>query len=416
MDIKASKSRPNPVRATAAASLVERETAGLSPATLLLFAVTCGLSVANVYYAQPLLDMMAATFGIDSALIGIVITITQIGYATGLIFIVPLGDLVDRRKLIVGQAMLSAVALVVVGLAQNVTTLLAGMVAVGILAVVVQVLVAFTATLALPSERGRAVGLVTSGVVIGILLARFVSGLIADLGGWRAVYLASALLTFVLAILLSRVLPRRAVPVATVGYGAMLRSVPVLFLQEPLLRVRAILALLIFAVFSTFWTALVLPLSASPLSLSHTQIGLFGLAGLAGAVAAGGAGRLADRGFAERTTGISLALLTFSWLPISALSSSLTLLIVGVVLLDLAVQAVHVTNQSLIFAIRPEARSRIVGGYMVFYSLGSALGSIASTAVYAVAGWHGVSLLGAGLSALAFVFWMATRRERPIER
>jgi MFS family permease len=209
--------------------------------------------------------------------------------------------------------------------------------------------------------------------------------------------------------LLFCILPKHAIKATSSGYGALLRSVPVLFLQEPLLRVRAVLALLIFAAFSTFWTALGLPLSAVPLSLSHTQIGLFGLVAIAGALAASGAGRLADHGFAQWTTGISLALMTFSWLPISFLSSSLIALVIGVILLDFAVQAVHVTNQSLIFAVCPEARSRLVGGYMVFYSIGSAFGSIASTTIYAVAGWHGVSVLGAGFSGLAFTFWLVTR-------
>ncbi len=389
----------------------EKEKApGLSRTILLTFAATCGISVANIYYAQPLLDTMAATFRIEPSSIGIVVTLTQIGYALGLLFIVPLGDFVDRPKLIVGQALLTAVALAIVGTAQNFVMLLTGMIAVGLLAVVVQVLVAFTATLAAPAERGHAVGLVISGVVIGILAARFVAGLLADLGGWRSVYLTSALLMLGMAILLFRILPRHAPKTTPESYGALLRSMPALFLQEPILRVRAVLALLIFATFSTLWTAMVLPLSTPPLSLSHTQIGLFGLAGLSGALAASGAGRLADRGLGQWTTGISLALLTLSWLLISLLPSSLTALTLGVILLDLAVQSVHVTNQSLIFAVRPEARSRLVGGYMVFYSVGSAFGAIASTTVYGLAGWTGVSLLGAGFSSIAFLFGVATHR------
>lgn len=387
----------------------EDKVTGLTRTTLLVFAITCGISVANIYYAQPLLDSIAATFAIAPATIGLVVTLTQIGYAVGLVFIVPLGDLVDRRKLIVGQALLSAIALAVVGTATNAVVLLGAMIAVGLLAVVVQVLVAFTAALAAPSERGRAVGFVTSGVVIGILAARFIAGFLADLGGWRTVYLTSALLMLGLAVLLASLLPRHVRAATSESYGAVLRSVPTMFLQEPVLRVRAVLALLIFASFSTLWTAMVLPLSAAPLSLSHTQIGLFGLAGLAGALAASSAGRLADRGFANWTTGVSLALLTLSWLPIAFLPKSLIALALGVILLDLAVQAVHVTNQSIIFAVRPEARSRLVGGYMVFYSLGSALGAITSTLIYATFGWTGVAILGASISGAALLFWAATR-------
>lgn len=382
-------------------------------ATLLVFAFACGFSVANIYYAQPLLETMAAAFHISPASIGMVVTLTQLGYAAGLVFIVPLGDLLDRRKLVVGQTLLSALALAVVGTANSGLVLLAGMVAVGLLAVVVQVLVAFTATLAAPAERGKAIGFVTSGVVIGILLARLFSGLLADLGGWRSVYLTSAALMVIMAALLSCILPRLPARVSPLGYGALLRTIPDLFLRQPLLRARAVLALLIFATFSTLWTALVLPLSSAPLSLSHSQIGMFGMAGLAGALAASYAGRLADRGLAQWTTGVSLALLVFSWLPISFLASSRVALVAGVILLDLAVQAVHVTNQSLIFAVHPEAQSRLVGGYMVFYSIGSALGSITSTTIYAAAGWHGVCLSGAGYGSVAFIFWAVTRNASP---
>jgi len=377
---------------------------------LLVFAVTCGMSVANIYYAQPLLASMAATFAITPGSIGAVVTFTQLGYALGLLFIVPLGDLVDRRKLIVVQTLLSAVALIVVSTAQAPSVLFSGMIAVGLLAVVVQVLVAFTATLAASAERGRAVGFVTSGVVIGILGARFISGVIADLGGWRSVYFFSALLMLALSVLLACLLPRQQPKAASESYGAVLRSLPILFLREPLLRSRAVLALLIFASFSTLWTAMVLPLSSAPLSLSHTKIGLFGLAGVAGALAASGAGRLADRGLAQRTTGIALAVLTCSWVPIALLHDSLVALVIGVILLDLSVQAVHVTNQSLIFSARPEARSRLVGGYMVFYSIGSAIGAIASTNIYAVMGWIGVAILGAAFSSTGLIFWAVTRR------
>jgi MFS family permease len=300
------------IGAIGAASNRHGQSRRLTPVMLLVFAVTCGMSVANIYYAQPLLDSIAATFAISPASIGMVVTLTQAGYAFGLVFIVPLGDLVDPRKLIIAQTSLSAIALIVVSTAHHAGILFGGMIAVGLLAVVVQVLVAFTATLAVPSERGRAVGFVTSGVVIGILAARFVSGMIADFGGWRSVYFTSALLMLVMSLLHARLLPRHAAMPVSESYGAVLRSMPCLFLRDPLLRVRAVLALLIFASFSTLWSAMVLPLSTAPLFLSHTRIGLFGLAGLTGALAANGAGRLADRGLAQWTTGIALGLLTCS--------------------------------------------------------------------------------------------------------
>ncbi|WP_088832317.1 MFS transporter [Paenibacillus tyrfis] len=385
----------------------------MSRSVALLFAIACGLAVANIYYAQPLLDSMASELGIDRAAVGIVITATQIFYALGLLMLVPLGDLVNRRKLIVGQMLLSVLALLAVGTASTATVLLAGMGAVGLLAVVTQALVAYASTLAAPAERGRVVGLVTSGVVIGILLARTVAGTLTDLAGWRSVYFVSAGLTVLMAGLLFRILPREDHGKVPMTYPQLLRSVFALFVEEPVLRIRGILALLIFASFSVLWTSLVLPLSSPPLSLSHTAIGSFGLVGVAGALAAARAGRLADRGLGQRTTGIALTLLLVSWLPISLTERSLWALIAGVVLFDLAVQAVHVTNQSMIYNVRPEARSRLAGAYMIFYSIGSAVGSISSTLMYAWAGWTGVCLLGAAISSLALLFWGLTRRLTP---
>ncbi|TPL87795.1 MFS transporter [Mesorhizobium sp. B2-3-14] len=385
-------------------------TPGLSGMTALVFAIACGLSVANVYFAHPLLDAMAHDFAIAPASIGIVVTVTQVGYALGLFFIVPLGDLFDRRKLIAGQAILSAVALIAVGLAPNTAMLLASLAAVGLLAVMVQVLVAYAADLAAPSQRGRAVGTVTSGVITGILLARFVAGVVADLAGWRWVYLVSAGLTLVMAVVLHTILPRHEAERPRTSYIRLLGSMVLLFVREPLLRVRAVLALLIFASFNVLWAPLVLPLSTAPFLLSHTAIGLFGLAGVAGALGARWTGGLVDRGHGQLVTGLSLLMMTTAWLPIAFMGMSLWLLVAGIVMLDLAIQAVHVTNQSLIFSRRPDARSRLAGGYMIFYSVGSALGSIASTMAYAAAGWSGVSLLGAGIGLTALLFWALTLR------
>ncbi|MET0777223.1 MAG: MFS transporter [Pseudomonas mandelii] len=381
---------------------------GLSPSLTLLFSVTCALAVANVYFAQPLLASMAESLGVTSGVIGFVVTATQAGYALGLLFIVPLGDRVNRKRLILTQVMLSALALAAVGASQQWLALLGAMIVMGLLAVVVQVLVAYAAALATPSQRGQAVGTLTSGVVLGILLARFISGLIADLAGWRAVYFVSSGLMLTLAAVLWKVVPATALPRNQDTYPALIRSLFKLFMTEPVLRARGLLALLIFAAFSVLWTSMVLPLSAAPLSLSHTAIGLFGLAGVAGALAARRAGQWADRGWGQRVTGLSLGLLTLSWLPISFAETSLIALVIGVVVLDFAVQAVHVTNQSFIFAARPDAQSRMVGAYMCFYSVGSALGAVAATQVYARWGWMAVSLLGALISAVALALWVFT--------
>ncbi|WP_448046345.1 MFS transporter [Bradyrhizobium liaoningense] len=393
----------------AEASGAERASA-LSRPVALLFSVACGLAVANVYYAQPLLDTMGDEFGISHSAVGLIITMTQIGYGFGLLLLVPLGDLIDRRRLIVAQSLLSVIALVCVALAPSGALMLVGMTAVGLLAVVTQVLVAHAASLAGPTERGGIVGTVTGGIIIGILLARTVSGTLSDLFGWRSVYLVSAAATLAVIALLAKVLPQQPMSSVQTSYPHLIASVFALFVEEPILRTRAILAFLVFFAITVLWTPMVLPLSSPPYSLSHTAVGLFGLAGAAGAVGAGYTGRLADRGHAQRTTGIALAIMLLSWLPIALLSYSLWCLIVGVVATDFGLQAVHVSNQSLIYRVRPEAQSRLTAGYMIFYSIGCATGSIVSTLVYAEAEWLGVCLLGATVTAIALVFWARTRR------
>ena len=385
---------------------------------VLLLAVACGLAVGNVYYAHPLLDAIADSFGIAPASIGVIVTVTQVGYGLGLLLLVPLGDVLDRRRLIVTQLLLSVAALAVVGVAGSPALLLLGMAAVGLLAVVAQVLVAYAATLSRPDERGRVVGALTCGIVIGILLARTFAGLVAELESWRSVYLASAALTLALSAALLRGLPADHRRDARPAYRALLRSTLSLYLSSRTLRVRGTLAMLIFATFSVLWASLALELSEPPHSLSHAAIGAFGLAGAAGALAAVRAGRHADRGHGRRTTAVALVLMFAAWLPLALLEQSLLALVAGLLLLDFAVQAVHVTSQSILYAADPEARSRLAGGYMVFYSVGSATGAIASTAVHAWAGWTGVCALGAAISAAALAFWAATesapRRGRPI--
>lgn len=382
----------------------------LSRYTELLLAIACGMAVANIYFAHPLLDSIATEFIIDPSTIGIVITITQICYALGLLLLVPLGDLLNQRHVIIGQMFMLVVALVVVGIAPTSIVFFIGIAVVGLLATVTQTLVAYASTLAVPAERGRVVGFITSGVVIGILLARTFAGIMTDLGGWRSVYLSSAVLILILIGLLHKELPGTVYKRPSLSYPKLLHSVLMLFVQERILLIRGTLAFLIFTVFSTFWTSLVLPLSSPPYSFSHTAIGAFGLAGVSGALAAARAGRLADRGLGQLTTGVALVLLISSWFFINFISYSILVLVIGIILLDLAVQAVHVTNQSLIFTVRPEARSRLTAAYMVFYSIGSATGSIVSTNIYANYGWNGVCLFGVSVSAMALVFWMATYR------
>jgi len=385
---------------------------GVSTSLAWLFAIASGLSVANVYYAQPLLDALARDFGISHAAVGGVITATQLGCALALLFLVPLGDRVDRRRLMAMQMLAMTFALVAVGMAQSTLALLAGMLAVGLLGTAMtQGLIAYAASAAAPHEQGRVVGTAQGGVFIGLLLARVFAGGVSDLAGWRGVYFCAALLMLGIAIPLWRRLPILPPASRTLSYPRLLASMLTLLRQEKVLQVRGMLALLMFAAFNIFWSALVLPLSAPPYNFSHTLIGAFGLAGVVGALAAARAGQWADRGYARRTSGLALLLLLLAWWPLSLMEVSLWALVMGIVLLDLGGQALHVTNQSLIFRTRPDAHSRLVGLYMMFYAVGSGLGAISTTVTYARFGWQGVCTLGASVSLLALVFWWVTQRQ-----
>lgn len=375
-----------------------------------LFATASGLSVANVYYAQPLLDALANDFGISHAAVGGVVTATQIGCALALLLVVPLGDKVDRRGLMAIQLIALVVALVSVSLAQSPSALLFGMLATGMLGTAMtQGLIAYAASAASPHEQGRVVGAAQGGVFMGLLLARVFAGGISDIAGWRGVYLCAAALMLIIALPLWWRLPTLPAVTATMSYPRLIGSMLTLLRQEKVLQIRGVLALLMFASFNIFWSALVLPLSAPPYSFSHTAIGAFGLAGAVGALAAGRAGRWADRGYAQRTSAAALVMLLLAWWPLSLMDRSLGIMLIGIILLDLGGQALHVTNQSMIFRTRPEAHSRLVGLYMLFYAVGSGLGALGTTMTYAFAGWPGVCLLGASVNLLALVFWWLTR-------
>jgi len=378
---------------------------------ILLFAMASGASVANVYYAQPLLDILAKDFNVSHAAIGGVVTATQIGCALALVFLVPLGDLINRRRLMALQLLALISALLVVAFAHSTIILLAGMLAVGLLGTAMtQGLIAYAASAALLHEQGHVVGTAQSGVFIGLLLARVFSGGISDVAGWRGVYFCAAIIMLMIALPLWKRLPHLEVQPSAMRYPQLLASMLNLLRQEKVLQVRGVLALLMFATFNIFWSALVLPLSEPPYSFSHTIIGSFGLVGIVGALAAARAGYWADRGYTQRTSLAALVILLLAWGPLSLMAYSLWALVIGIVLLDLGGQALHVTNQSMIFRTRPEAHSRLVGLYMLFYAIGSGLGAISTTVTYAYAGWFGVCALGASVSLLALLFWWITCR------
>ncbi|MFB4315897.1 MFS transporter [Actinomadura sp. 21ATH] len=371
-----------------------------------LLAVVCGVAVAGVYAAQTVLEPMGRDLGVPAGLAGWIVATGQVGYLAGLVLLVPLGDVADRRRLIAVHLALIAAGAVLTAAAPAAWAAFAGLAAAGFFAVVVQTAVAYAASVSPPAERGRNIGAVTSGVVAGILGARVAAGALAGMWGWRSVYAVLAVLCFVLAALVLAVLPPDERPRRPAGYRRAVAALGGLFGQRVFLA-RGLIAFFSFASFGTLWSGLSLPLADAPWRLSEGQIGLFGIAGLAGALGAARAGRWADAGRAGPVTGLALALLVLSWAAIAQLPWSLWLLVAGIVALDLAVQAVHVSSQHLLTAAHPDRAGGVIGGYMVFYSLGSALGAAATTAVFAAHGWAGTGLLGAGFAACALAVWAA---------
>lgn len=374
-----------------------------------LFACTSGVSVANVYLAQPLLDSLAADFGITPAAIGGVVTATQAGSVLALLLLVPLGDQYDRRRLARLQLFGLILALGGVAMAQSAMALMAGMLAIGLLGTAMtQGMIAYAASAAASHERGRVVGAAQAGVVVGLLLARVWSGVVADMLGWRGVYLGSAAVMVALGAIAWRQLPAQSAAASHMPFIKLVQSTLGLLLTDRVLRIRGTLALLMFAVFSIFWSALALPLTAPPLSLSHSAVGAFGLLGAAGVFFAGRAGRWADQGWSQCTSAAALVLLLLAWIPLSFTESSLWWLAIGILMLDVGCQALHVTNQAMILRGPVESHGRLIGCYMLFYAVGSGAGGVISTTVYAHFGWSGVCVLGASMSVLALAFWAST--------
>jgi predicted MFS family arabinose efflux permease len=374
-----------------------------------LLAVACGATVANLYYAQPLLDTIAQSLHVSSGVAGLIVTASQIGYATGLFLIVPLGDLVHRRRLVCQLLLATTLALLVAAVAPNIWVLALGIGVAGVTSVVAQVLIPFASELADPDDRGRVLGVVMSGLLIGILLARTVSGVIAQLAGWRSVYFVGAAVMLALTVALWRALPDVAPP-STLPYRRLLGSIGTLVRREGVLRRRMALGAMGMASFSALWTTLTFLLSRPPYNYGEAVIGLFGIAGLVGAGSARFAGRLADRGLTHAASGGFWLAVLGGWGLLALGTTSVVALLAGLVLLDLGVQGQHILNQSTIYALAPDARSRVTTAYMGNNFLWGAAGSAAGGVAFAAGGWGAVCALGAGFSVIALGFWWDEHR------
>lgn len=365
-------------------------------------ATAIGGAVASNYYAQPLLDSIAKEYGVSYASVGIIVTVAQIGYGVGLLLLVPLGDKLEKRNLICIMTLISASGLLISGLSPSLPFLLLGTGITALFSVVTQLLVPFGAQLARPEMRGRVVGVLMSGLLMGILLGRTVSGGLSAFGSWRIVYFVAAVFMSIVALLLWKLLPQHRNE-KRVSYAELLLSVGRLFAKEPVLRSRSVMGALSFAVFTLFWTPLSFLLSAPPYEYSDAIIGLFGLTGAAGALAAGWAGRLADKGRSNLAIVLGLVMMLASWIPLGFSSVSVLALITGVIFLDLAAQLIHVSNINSVIKLHPEHRNRLNSGYMTAYFAGGATGSFLAAIIYEDYGWTGITLAGTAVSFLMLI-------------
>jgi predicted MFS family arabinose efflux permease len=380
--------------------------ATISTPLTILMAAACGAIAANLYYAQPLIALIGPDVGLSPALASLVVTLTQIGYGLGLMLLVPLGDVVENKKLVLSAVGVTAFALLLAAVAPSALPFLAAMLFVGVCSSVAQILVPMAAHMASDATRGKTVGNVMGGLMVGILFARPIAGVLADVIGWRGVFLASAIFMLALALLLARFLPRRE-PHSGHTYPQLIGSLWTILRDTPLLRRRGLYQFALFADFSLFWTSVPLELAGAPFHLSQTQIAVFALAGAAGALSAPLAGRLADRGFVTIGTGLVIlgALLAFALSGLVAVGS-IAALVVAAILLDFCVQANTVFGQRALYMLAPAIRSRLNGLYVAIFFMGGATGSAIASPLYEAYGWNAILAAGIAFPLIAFLYYL----------
>lgn len=386
---------------------------GMSPGMTFVMAVACGLIAANLYYAQPLAGPIAAEIGLPPQATGLIVTLTQIGYGLGLLLIVPLGDLLENRRLILTMIGIATLALLAAGISSTPLPFLAASLSIGLASTAVQMIVPFAANLAPDAMRGRVVGNVMSGLMVGIMLARPVASFIARFTSWHAVFFLSALVMVLLGLLLARKLPKR-MPQTRLTYTGLLSSMGRLALTQPVLRRRAAYQACQFAAFSLFWTVTPLLLAGPAFNLTQAGIALFALAGVAGAIASPIAGRLADRDLGKPATALGIAAVATAFLIThiapEGSTLALALLTAAAILLDFGVTMTLVIGQRAIYDIGAELRSRLNGIFMATFFCGGAIGSAAGAWAFTEGGWLLASSIGFALPAVALLYFLTERR------
>jgi len=385
----------------------------MTPAMTFIMAAACGLVAANLYYAQPLAGPIGAAIGLPVGATGLIVTLTQIGYGLGLLLIVPLGDLLENRRLIITMIAAVTIALICAGLSMSALPFLAASLAIGLASTAVQMIVPFAANLAPDAIRGRVVGNVMSGLMIGIMMARPVASFIARFSSWHLVFFISAAVMILLGLVLASRLPHRR-PKTHLTYGGLLASMVQLYATQPVLRRRAFYQFCQFGTFSLFWTVTPLVLAGPAFQLTQAGIALFALAGVAGAIASPIAGRLSDKGLSRPATlaGIGAAVLGYLITHIAPEGSTpaLALLTLAAILIDFGTTMTLVTGQRAIFGLGHDLRSRLNGLFMATFFVGGALGSAAGAWAFAEGGWLLASSFGLGFPVIAFVYFLTERR------
>jgi predicted MFS family arabinose efflux permease len=384
----------------------------LSKSLVLIMAVAGGIAVANLYYIQPLLAEIARYFHVTQVNVGFVATLTQVGYALGMLIILPLADIREKRYLILIMLCCSSCSLLLMAFSFNIICLSIASFAVGFTSVTPQLIVPLAAQLADPKERGQIIGTVMSGLLIGILVSRTFSGFVGEYFGWQIVYLIASVLMILLAIFLSKSLPL-CPPSSKMKYPELFKSMASLIKTLPVLREASLNGAMMFGAFSAFWTSLSFLLASPHFHLGADVAGLFGLVGVAGASAAPIVGRIADKSSPKFTVGIGMIIVILSYLCFFAFGFLLWGLIIGVILLDLGVQSCQISNQARIHTFGDQARNRINTVYMVSYFIGGAMGSFLGSYSYANFGWPGVCAVGFLTSLVAIVFHMTGTKDRP---
>jgi predicted MFS family arabinose efflux permease len=387
---------------------------GLSRGHIVIMAICTGLIVANIYYCQPLIVVISKSFGIPGSRGGRIAFLTQLGYALGLLFFVPLGDKVERRSQIIWMAAAAVGALVLAASAPSLLVLEMASVLIGATSVIPQLILPMAAHLAAPSRTGKVIGSIMSGLLIGILLSRTLSGLVGAWLGWRGMFWVAAGITFSLLLVIRLCFPVSR-PDFAGSYGSLMRSLLVLVKEQPVLREAAAINALGFATFGLFWTTMVLHLSGPPFRYNSFIIGLFGLAAAAGALAAPLVGGSADKRNPRITIGYGLGLLLISFLLLYLWADTVQGMIAGIVLLDLAMQCIHVSNQSRVYALIPAARNRLNTVYMTVSFIGTSVGSAIGLFAWEKGAWGGVCMTGALLTLAAFTVYGTTYRKAPLK-